>query len=494
MILFISIFLVFTFIIYKNAFFGLFRINKISNKTIAFLFFLKGLGVLAFYALYQFYYGDILNFDSGVFFTESKTLNAIAFDNFYVYVKSLLGFQDNYNDNYILENLINPTRNWQDGRIEKYFFNDNRTVIRINSILHFISFNNYLVLALYNCFIGFLGSIYIFKGLEFLILKYKIHFLYFICLLPSIWLHSAALLKEPLAIGIIGSSIYLLNKILIQQVNKKKFYVLLIIFIYLSFFLKPFIILPIIFFTAIAFWLHIRPNFRFKQLFFISLFLLGLFALNTATLIFKNKSVYNILLHKQKVFLDAATGGIFLLDSVKFVRLDYDTTLVDKAQSNPNFYTIKKNVPYIFWEHSHQKDTLFCPSNTDTTTQYSLVYMISKSKSNINYPIKIGQMLLYSIYLPIAYPMFFDAKGIFMYIVSIENLIVALMLLIGLITLIKLKLNCNLLIYLTLILFLLFVIGITTGNLGAINRYRCLLLPFISFVFFYSISLLRSNK
>ena len=350
------------------------------------------------------------------------------------------------------------------------------------------------MLALYNCFIGFLGSIYIFKGLEFLILKYKIHFLYFICLLPSIWLHLAAVLKEPLAIGIIGSSIYLLNKILIQQVNKKKFYVLLIIFIYLSFFLKPFIILPIIFFTAIAFWLHIRPNFRFKQLFFISLFLLGLFALNTATLIFKNKSVYNILLHKQKVFLDAATGGIFLLDSVKFVRLDYDTTLVDKAQSNPNFYTIKKNVPYIFWEHSHQKDTLFCPSNTDTTTQYSLVYMISKSKSNINYPIKIGQMLLYSIYLPIAYPMFFDAKGIFMYIVSIENLIVALMLLIGLITLIKLKLNCNLLIYLTLILFLLFVIGITTGNLGAINRYRCLLLPFISFVFFYSISLLRSNK
>ena len=72
MILFISIFLVFTFIIYKNAFFGLFRINKISNKTIAFLFFLKGLGVLAFYALYQFYYGDILNFDSGVFLQKVK--------------------------------------------------------------------------------------------------------------------------------------------------------------------------------------------------------------------------------------------------------------------------------------------------------------------------------------------------------------------------------------------------------------------------------------
>jgi hypothetical protein len=494
MIWFVLIWFVFTFIIYKNSFFGLFQLNQISKKTVAVLFFLKGLGVVAFYALYQFYYGDILNFDSGVFFTESKTLNKIAFDNFGAYLKTILGFQDNYNDNYIFEHLIKPTRNWQDGRIDKYFFNDNRTVIRVNSILHFISFNNYLVLALYNCFIGFIGSIFIYKALEFLILKYKIYFLYFICLLPSIWLHSAAVLKEPLVLGVIGISIYLLNIILIQGIKKSRYYILLVLLLIISFFLKPFITLPVILFTAIAFWLQAKPNFKFKQLFFISFFLMSLFTLNVSSIIFKNKSGYNILLDKQKVFLDAATGGIFLLDSTKFVRLDYDTTLVNKVQNKSNYYTIKSKVPYIFWEHTHQKDTLFCSSNNDTVSQYSLVYMISKSKSNIIYPTKTWQVFLYSIYLPIAYPLFFDAKGFFMYIVSLENLIVLLMLLIAVISFFKFKFNSNLLIYLSLIFFLLFVIGITTGNLGAINRYRCLLLPFISFVFFHSISLLKSNK
>ncbi|MCA0430893.1 MAG: hypothetical protein LCH32_10380 [Bacteroidetes bacterium] len=494
MILFVLIWFAFIFVIYKNSFFGLFQLNQISKKTVAVLFFLKGLGVVAFYVLYQYYYGDILSFDSGVFFTESKTLNNIAYDNFGAYLKTILGLQDNYNDNYIYEHLIKPTRNWQDGRIEKYFFNDNRTVIRVNSILHFISFNNYLILALYNCFIGFIGSIFIYKGFEFLILKHKKHFLFFICLLPSIWLHSAAVLKEPLVLGVIGISIYLLHLILIQRINKSIYYIFFILLLILSFYLKPFITLPIILFTAIAFWLQSKPSFKFKQLFFISIFLLGLFTLNFSFIIFKNKSCYNILLDKQKTFLDAATGGIFLLDSTKFVRLNYDTTLVNKVQNKFNVYTIKNNVPYIFWEHTHQKDTLFCSSNSDTASQYSLVYMVPKSKSNISYPTKTWQMLLYSIYLPIAYPLFINAKGFFMYIVSLENLIVILMLLVATIALFKVKFNSSLLIYLSLIFFLLFVIGITTGNLGAINRYRCLLLPFISFVFFYSISLLKSNK
>lgn len=488
------VFLLILFLIYRNGFWGWVSIPSFNNLNLALVFLFKGFGVLAFYGLYQFYYGDIFSFDSGLFFKESKILNDMAFDNFGAYLKTLFGFQDNYNDEYIYEHLIKPTRNWQDGRIDKYFFNDNRTVIRVNSVLHFFAFNNYLVLALYNCFLGFLGCVLLFKSLEVYVVKYKKLFFFSLCFMPSIWLHSAAVLKEPLALFLIGVLAFLMYQILVLKRSWRLRSLLFLLGLFIAFYLKPFIIYPVVFTLALFFWLTVRPNFRFKLLFCVIFYVLAFGSINLVSYWSRNKSAFEIALDKQRVFLDAATGGIFLLDDSKFVRLNYDTSLVKQVKGKTNYYTINYKVPYIYWEHSHQQDTLYCQENLDTTSTYSLVYKISKSQSNLVYPKGIWSSSIVSFYYAIAYPLFFNAKGIFMLLVSMENLMVLSLFLISFWFLIKSRVNPHLLIVLLLVMSLLFIIGITTGNVGAINRYRSLVLPFISFAFFYSISLFRSNN
>lgn len=494
MIGFCLVFLFIIFLIYKNGFWGLITLPNFSNVSLAVIFFFKGLAVIAFYAIYQYYYGDIFNFDSGLFFKESKVLNNMALDNFGKYLKTLFGFQDNYHDSYIYEHLVKPTRNWQDGRIDKYFFNDNRTVIRVNSVLHFFAFNNYLILALYNCLIGFVGSILLFKSFEVYIAKFKKLFFITICFMPSLWLHSAAVLKEPLTLFLMGALLFLTYQMVVLQLNWKFRVVFLIVGLFMAFYLKPFIVYPVVFASVLFFWLSVRPNFRFKLLFCVISYLLAFGTINLISYLTRSKSAIEIALNKQKVFLDAATGGIFLMDQTKFVRLNYDTSLIKTVKNNANQYTINYKVPYIYWEHSHQQDTLFCSGNIDTTSAYSLVYKISKSQSNLVYPKNIWFNFSVSFYYAVAYPLFYNAKGMFMWLVSIENLIVLSLLLLTFWFLLKSRINPHLLTMLLLVLSLLFLIGITTGNVGAINRYRSLILPFISFAFFYSISLFRSNN
>lgn len=494
MIGFSLVFLLTLFLIYRNGFWGLVKMPIFNNTTLALIFLLKGLGVLAFYALYQYYYGDIFNYDSGLFYKESKLLNNMAFDNFMAYMKTLFGFQDNYHDNYIYENLIKPTRNWQDGRIDKFFFNDNRTVIRVNSVLHFFAFDNYLILALYNCFIGFLGCILLFKSFELYVAKYKKLFFMCLCFMPSLWLHSAAVLKEPLTLFLVGALVFLIYQMLVLKLSWKMRSVFLIIGLFIAFYLKPFIVYPIVFTSALFFWLSVRPNFRLKLVFCVIFYLLAFGTINLISLLSRNKSAIELALDKQKVFLDAATGGIFLLDNTKFVRLNYDTTLIKAVKDKPNHYTINYKVPYIYWEHAHQKDTLYCLGNTDTNSIYSLVYKISKSHSNLVYPKGTWYNVGISFYYAIAYPLFYNANGAFMWLVSIENFMVLCMILITFLFLIRSGFNPHLFVILLAVLSLLCLIGITTGNVGAINRYRSLLLPFISFAFFYSISLFKSNN
>jgi hypothetical protein len=488
------VFLLILYLIYKNAFWGWVTIPYFKNASLALIFFFKGLGVLTFYAIYQYYYGDIFNFDSGLFFKESKLLNNMAFDNFGAYLKTLFGFQDNYHDNYIYENLIKPTRNWQDGRIDKFFFNDNRTVIRVNSVLHFLAFDNYLILALYNCLISYLGVILLFKSFEVYLTKYKKLFFISMCFMPSLWLHSAAVLKEPLTLFLVGALVFLIYQMIVLKLNRKIRIVFLTLGLFIAFYLKPFIVYPVVFTSALFFWLSIRPNYRYKLVFCVISYTLAFGTINLITYLSRNKSAIEIALNKQKVFLDAATGGIFLLDNTKFVRLNYDTTLIKQVRDKVNHYTINYNVPYIYWEHSHQQDTLYCGANTDTNKVYSLVYKISKSQSNLVYPKDSWSNVGISFYYAIAFPLFYNAKGTFMWLVSMENFMVLCLLLITFWFLVRARFNAHLFLILLLVLSLLFLIGITTGNVGAINRYRSLILPFISFAFFYSISLFKSNN
>ena len=143
-------------------------------------------------------------------------------------------------------------------------------------------------------------------------------------------------------------------------------------------------------------------------------------SVNTLSVLIKNKSLSQAAIEREREFSDLAKGGIFLwqTDSSKFVRLKFNYKLVNRIDSKNNIFTIKSGSSFTYWEKSHQQDTLFCKSNSDTVTKYKLLYHLPTAGSNIDI---IGQsqnlILIFakSLFYTIAHPFFTMQKVSFKY-------------------------------------------------------------------------------
>ncbi|MCW3077845.1 MAG: hypothetical protein JWO32_2454 [Bacteroidetes bacterium] len=474
MIVFITYTLFFAWFIYKNAFFGLFNDGHLTKKNLLFVFILKVLAVPAFYLLFKFSYGGITKLDAGKFYSDSVIMNNLAYIDVKEYLKMLFGFQDDSQGSFFFNTCINLTDNWDNGQVKDFLYNDNRVVIRLHSLIHFIAFGSYFVHALFSCFLSYAGMFFLYKCFkEFFNGK---ELLLFICisLFPTLWLYTGGLLKEGITMFVLGTLLYNL-KIIISGRRTSKLVIILFLLLFVSLLLKPYILFYGAVVFALFFILH-KSQFKFKSIILLGSLLLIILLINFTTVIFKKRSLLQAVQKREMEFKDLSTGGIFLLDSSKFVRLAYDTNLVNKIKTKPNHYSIKKNVPYTYWEHTHQQDTLQCAANNDTATIYSLVYILPKAGSAIDV-VKGSHNLfvitLRSLYFTTLHPLFFNAKGLMQQFASLENVLLAAALLIILIVLClgkQEKFAGFTFLFFGLSLFVL--IGFTTPNSGAIMRYR----------------------
>ncbi len=472
--------LIILFLIYKNNFFGLFKDGNINSKTFIFLFLLKVLAIPVFYIVYKKLYGGLEKFDAGKFYTDSKILNDFAKADPLEYIKLLFGLQDESPGTVLYDKYIVNTFQWDNGRLKDYLYNDNRVVIRLHSLIHFISFNSYYVHALLSCFLSFIGITYLYKALKAYFKGKEIFVLLILCFLPALWFYTGALLKEGLVIFIFGCLIYALKKIISEGYTLKiLFSVVFLVFI--SLLLKPYLLFFAAALFSLFFWLSNANKIKYKAIALVSALTLFLVLLNCFSLVFKKSSLMEAAVKHQRVFADASKGGIFLLDDIKFVRLEFDVNLVKKVGTNDSLFTIKKNVPYIYWEHTHQEDTLFSPANTDTITQYKLVYQLPKSGSNISIGSKnLFGLSISSFYYSLFYPLFFNSKSLMQHLASLENLFIVISFFIILIGLIQNKKdNFPAITFVLFALLLCLLIGLTTPNSGAIFRYRSPAVVFI---------------
>ena len=481
-------------LIYKTNFFGIIKDSDISPKTFTLLFFLKALAIPIFYIVYQRFYGGINNFDSGNFYRNAKTVNEFASTNFLEYLKMMFGLQDDNEGSYVYNTCLIYTNNWDNGQIRDFFYNDNRIVIRIHSLIHFIAFNSYFVHALFNCFLSFIGIVYLYKALkQFFVNKY-IWVLLILCFFPTLWFYTGAVLKEGLTLFFLGCGIYQLNKIGLKEYKLTSILFLLFI-IFMAFLLKPYVLLFSFMCFVLFFKIYYSEKINNKLLVYLIIILVGIISTNVLSLLVKNRSLYTVAMARQRVFADASTGGIFLKNSKKFIRLNYDTSLVKKVPAMPNVYTIKLNVPFKYCELSHIQDTLMCYANKDTLTQYDLDFKIAKSGSNFKLPNSFLKLSMYSFYYTLAYPLFFNTKNSLQFIASLENVVIILSLLIVCVGLIKSKKNKFIPVALiTVAFFVCYLIGITTPNSGAIVRYRSLIVIFILLSALYYLPIFKKNK
>jgi hypothetical protein len=412
----------------------------------------------------------------------------------------LFGLQNEAKGSYFYREVNLPTYNWDNGALKDFFYNDNRIVIRIHSLFHFIAFGSYFAHALMNCFIGFIGMTMICKSLVAYFPGKEKWLLFIICFFPSLWFYSAAVLKESYTVFVLGAILLTIRQIFETGFNVKNIF-FLIVLIWISLLLKPYVLFFALIYFSVVFFILKKYKGKFRFLVFASSMLLMFIVLNLLSSQLKNQSLSQAAYERKRVFADMANGGIFLCDTgtMNFLRLKYDYSLVKKVNERPAVYTIKPNAQYHYWEFSHQKDTLFCSANRDTLTRYKLMYDIPTAGSNFN----LGDassgtslMLLKGLYASFRYPFFLDAKGAMQIIASFENLlliIAVIIIVIGLIICIH-RDNYMPLVLLFFGLSLFTLVGMTTPNIGALLRYRSPAAVFILMAALHYISVLKNRK
>lgn len=485
------------FLIYRNNFFGLFKDKVINSKIFTILFLLKALAIPAFYLVYKKLYGGVEKFDAGKFYSDAIVLNNFAKHDLVGYLKVVFGLQDESPGTDFFDNYLVNTTNWDNGRLKDFLYNDNRIVIRVHSLIHFIAFNSYYVHALFSCFISFIGITFIYKTVKEFFIGKEIYVLLILCLLPALWFYTGAVLKEGLAIFVLGCMLYQIKKLFSGQSTVLSICTL-IFMLFISLLLKPYLLFFAAIYFTLFFVLYYSKKIKHKTVVLISSLILVFISLNSLSIAFKKRSLLEAAITHQRVFADASKGGIFLLDSVKFVRLEFDSTLVKKVVNKPEYFTIKKNAPYIYWEHTHQQDTLFNASNIDTATQYKLVYQLPKSGSNINLDPNSTNIFSVSasyLYYSLFHPLFFNSKSMLQHLASLENLFIILSLLIVFYGIIRNKKdNFPAITFVVFTLLLCLLIGLTTPNSGAIFRYRSPAVVFLLMAALYYLPVAKNTN
>lgn len=474
MIVFLIYALVIGWLIYKNGFWGLFNDAHLNKRTLLLVFIIKVLAVPAFYLFFKFYYGGITKLDAGKFYSDATVMNDLAYVDFAEYLKMLVGLQDDTPGSFFFNHCIETTNNWENGQVKDFFYNDNRVVIRLHSLIHFIAFKSYFVHALFSCFFSYIGLFFIYKTLKEFFLNKELYLYVMISLFPTLWLYSGGLLKEGITLLFFGLLLFQIKKI-VRHPSSVKTFLMLIPLLFISVLLKPYLL----FYGAVFFMLFFiiqKHIVKYKTGVFMVSLLLACILINFSSILLKKQSLLQAAQKREQEFMDLSKGGIFLLDSIKFVRVAYDTNRVKRVKDKPEHFTIKKGIAYTYWEHSHQQDTLICSNNEDTLTHYSLVYMLPKAGSVINVidgSNNFAIIALRSFYYTILHPFFFNAKGLMQQFASLENLLLILALLtsvLGIICSRDKKLPGIAFLLFGLSLFIL--IGFTTPNSGAIMRYR----------------------
>ena len=147
--------LFFTWGVYKWNFFNL---QGISRKFLVTAFILKIIAGVTLTMIYTHYYPVKAEADTFRYFEDSYHLHRALFENPKAYLRMMLGVDDGKD----LMPYLDSMNNWFPAE-RTTFYNDNRTVIRINALIRWISFGSYYVHLL---IFSFLSQVTICKSIN----------------------------------------------------------------------------------------------------------------------------------------------------------------------------------------------------------------------------------------------------------------------------------------------------------------------------------------
>ena len=188
---------------------SIFKNSPFSTSSLKFAFSLKVIAGILLFLIYTFYYTDRQTADVFKYYDDGEILGNAATKHPIDFIKIMLGVEDQYLKDQYLNKMDYWFRPYDHG-----LRNDNRIVIRINAVLHILSFGNYFLHALIFIFLSFLGLFFTAK-LFHDISESKIKAYVAAFLIPSVFFWSSGVLKEALlifALGIFCWAVYKLAK------------------------------------------------------------------------------------------------------------------------------------------------------------------------------------------------------------------------------------------------------------------------------------------
>lgn len=192
--------LIFNLLIYR---FRLFQFRSFRPWVTLLVYNLKfAVGVLI-WAVYTFYYTDLENNDVHKFYRDAQTLHEIRAKDPALFNRLMWGGEISRADNNKIITLKNWNRHFDEAPV-----NENRTVIRLNAWLMFLSFKTYFVHILFMCFFSLIGLVMITNS----VLRYSPPrtsvLALFVLLLPSLLFWTSGVMKEPLLLLGTGFFVY----------------------------------------------------------------------------------------------------------------------------------------------------------------------------------------------------------------------------------------------------------------------------------------------
>lgn len=489
MILFTLYFLLVCYLIYRNNFFGIFS-DSVLSKTFYLSAFVVKLSALAvFYIVYTKIYGSINYSDTYNFYHDSQIIYSVSEWNFKEFIKLIFGFQDDSEKSELFTKFIRFTSVWDEDK-QEFMYNDNRLMLRFHALLHFISNHNYYVHALFSSLLAFLGINWIYKAFRNLFQGKEIILFSVWLLFPGVWFWTSALFKEGPALFGIGLIFISIQRVISERKYSIKNSAMFLMAFLMAFTFKQYTLVPVFCFSVLFCFIYYRlPLLNNKGIVYCLAIVISLIIGNLTLKSIKDKTIIESLAERQTVFVDMSHGGIFLLDSTRFIRLPYDTTQIIKTRyvnSEEEYVKIKAGATFIFWEHTHQQDTLICDNNRDTISEYRLYYIVPKANATIDVkPLDKSLIGLFKItpqvlMITLCRPLFFDARNAMDVLASLENLLILLSFALLIFYKIRYRKGSIWILYwLSMVLVIVMIIGITSPNIGAIERYRALVMPFV---------------
>lgn len=442
-----------------------FKYPTINATWLPLIYLIKIAFGLFFLWVYTYHYGGgQLSADAGQFFKESKILHSVASESFGDYLTFLIGGESNE----MIGHYLSETTHWDFN--SQTLFSDSQNVIRVNSLLLFISQGEILVHVLILCLLSLIGMLNVFEAIKRYSQIPNKWLLLIITLIPSVSFWGGSIIKEPMLILGIG---LVLNALAGEHLLKKRALLSFLGLILLLGF-KPYVglcILPAILFYFVT-------KFIFKSKPFLTLGLFGILGVGLILFTSLGTSLTNQLSKRQLDFINVSKGGIHLYENDVFSFFPIEDK--SKFTIREDYATLKEPLDGFRIVNNYTYEMV--PMHFEPTGDSILIYYLSKGSGSgievtrINFDkIQLVKNIPEALFNTLCRPIPTDKGPWFKYLAMIENWILILTLTsIALFRRRKLNILEKRLVW-SLALFsvlLSLIIGWSTPVVGAIVRYK----------------------